>query len=78
MSKYDSIRSLSYTYGYDALHRLTTESAIGPFAGLQDSTLNMYYEAGAPHAVSRVNTGHGERTNVYDLNGNLTKGYDFG
>ncbi|MFH2058107.1 MAG: toxin TcdB middle/N-terminal domain-containing protein, partial [Pseudomonadota bacterium] len=32
LSKYDSIRSLSYTYGYDALHRLTTESAIGPFS----------------------------------------------
>ncbi|MFH2031231.1 MAG: RHS repeat-associated core domain-containing protein, partial [Bacteroidota bacterium] len=77
LSKYDSIRSLSYTYGYDALHRLTTESAIGPFSGFQDRTLNMYYESSAPHAVSRVNTGLGERTNIYDLNGNLTTGYDF-
>ncbi len=77
LTKYDDIRNLSYVYDYDNLHRLTEESAVGPFSGQENRTIDMYYESAAPHAANRVSTTQGKRTNIYDPNGNLTTGYDF-
>lgn len=77
LSKYDNIRNLSFVYDYDALHRLTNETAIGPFSGQKGNTLNLFYEGNAPHAANRITTNQGERSLLYDTNGNLTTGYDF-
>jgi RHS repeat-associated protein len=76
-SIYDSVRNFSYTYGYDNLHRLTRETAIGPFYRPADRSIDLHYETTEPHAVSRVVADGDERSLIYEDNGNLTIGYDF-
>jgi RHS repeat-associated protein len=73
----DTVRNFAYTYGYDDLHRLTRETASGPFKLPESRDINLYYEGTEAHAVSRVVTDQGERNLIYEDNGNLTIGYDF-
>jgi RHS repeat-associated protein len=75
---YDSIRNISYTYGYDNLHRLTSETAVGPFPVTGSRNLDLFYESpDERHAVSRVVSGSDTYSLIYEDNGNLVIGYDF-
>jgi RHS repeat-associated protein len=79
---------VTYTYGYDDLHRLETETNNGGYGALTmgydelgditskqvGSTILTYsYNSSHKHAVSSIN---GYSFN-YDANGNMTSGYDF-
>ncbi len=77
-SIYDTLRNFSYIYQYDTLHRLTKETAVGPFLQPSGRNISLYYEGTEPHAVSRVVAEGQERSLIYEDNGNLTIGYDFG
>jgi RHS repeat-associated protein len=75
---YDNERNLSYVYTYDNLHRLRTETAIGPFYRPAGRSINLYYESpDEVHAPSRVVADGQTRNLIYEDNGNLVIGYDF-
>jgi RHS repeat-associated protein len=76
-SIHDSVRNFAYTYQYDDLHRLTHESAAGPFKIAQSRTLNLDYNGSQAHGVSQVSADGEQRNLNYDDNGNMTGGYDF-
>jgi len=78
LSILDNARGFSYAYQYDNLHRLTHETAVGPFYQPEDRSIALYYEGAQAHAVSRVVADTVERLLAYESNGNLTTGYDFG
>jgi len=88
----DGRRSITYTYTYDALHRLTSESNTGtydPISYTYDAIGNMLtrtvgsdtftytYDTAHKHAVKTINAFGGNYNYSYDANGNMTAGPDF-
>ncbi|WP_425248196.1 FG-GAP-like repeat-containing protein [Desulfospira joergensenii] len=85
----DSLNAVSYTYTYDGLHRLTSETgsgtplsytydAIGNIASKTAGTGTMTYSHGGtrPHAVDSITLNGTNFDYVYDANGNMTQGPD--
>ena len=84
----DTKNSVTYSYGYDDLHRLETETSGGVYGALTvnynaignitsktvgSTTLTYAYNTAHKHAVSSIN-GY---SFTYDANGNMLTGYDF-
>ena len=74
----DCANNRTYTYTYDKLHRLTSETAVGMFSYRPDSELVYDYdEAHQPHAVQSIEVnGIPAAGFYYDDNGNMTNGPD--
>ena len=71
--------SVSYSYTYDKLHRLLSENNTGGADNFQHAFLTKLYDENAPfHAPKKILSGGIEYTLAYDLNGNMTTGFDFG
>jgi len=81
----DSVKSVSYYYEYDKLHRLISETTSDGSIGLTPSILELDYDdPDHIHAVSsathwQISPGGGGQpaTYTYDFNGNLETGPDF-
>jgi len=88
----DGRRNITYTYTYDVLHRLTSESNTGsydPISYTYDAIGNMLtrtvgsdtftytYDTAHKHAVKTINAFGGNYNYTYDANGNMTAGPDF-
>ncbi|MDD5435511.1 MAG: hypothetical protein PH343_08785, partial [Nitrospira sp.] len=89
----DEIRNVTFTYAYDKLHRLKTETndvslpamnltydALGNILTKAVGTNSMNYTGYDPvkvHAVKTLNFNGTAYTFNYDNNGNMTTGYDF-
>jgi RHS repeat-associated protein len=86
-------KNITYTYGYDYLHRLTSETNTGSydpitytynavgnitFKTVGTNTYNYTYaDSSHKHAVSSINYNGNNYNYTYDDNGNITGGPDF-
>jgi RHS repeat-associated protein len=88
----DELRGIAYTYTYDSLHRMLTETnnggldpvtyqynAIGNITSRQvgSNTFTYTYDTAKKHAVKTINLNGNNYTFDYDANGNMIAGYDF-
>ena len=88
----DTKNSVTYSYGYDDLHRLETETSGGVYGALSVSydalgnieskvvgsdTFALFYDSTHKHAVDYVTYDGTNYNYIYDANGNMLTGYDF-
>jgi len=74
----DSVKSVSYYYDFDKLHRLTSETTSDGSIGLTPSILELYYDNPEHiHAVSSATPREDNHDYTYDANGNMQTGPDF-
>ena len=73
----DNVNGVTYNYGYDSLHRLISETGTGNYT--VPASMAMVYgynDASHLNAVTDIDLNGTNRTFSYDLNGNMTAGYD--
>ena len=73
----DDVNGVTYNYGYDSLHRLISETGTGNYT--VPASMAMVYgynDASHLNAVTDIDLNGTNRTFSYDLNGNMTGGYD--
>ncbi len=73
----DDVNGVTYNYGYDSLHRLISETGTGNYT--VPASMAMVYgynDASHLNAVTDIDLNGTNRSFSYDLNGNMTGGYD--
>jgi RHS repeat-associated protein len=73
----DNLKDVAYSYTYDKLHRLISETNTGTSDQWPSMVIENAHDTAHVHAVKTVNFNGIDYTNEYDANGNMTRGYDF-
>ena len=73
----DDVNGITYNCEYNSLHRLISETGTGNYTVPASMAMaSGYNDANHPHAVTDIDLNGTNRSFSYDLNGNMTAGYD--